>query len=72
MRLRKFVNHLLLDIAKCRFALALEILAYRTAYALLDDAVGVNKGQCQPARQLAANRGFSRARQSDEGNQGMV
>ena len=43
-RKRQFIDDLLLDIAKRRLTFAFEILSDRTAQAILDDTVSIDKG----------------------------
>ena len=66
VELRDLVDHRLLDIAKRRFALRLEIVADRAADAALDQVVGVDEWQPDVPRHVAPDSGFATAGHADQ------
>lgn len=66
--LRQLVDDGFFDVTKAVFAFAPEVFTDRAAQALLDDVVGVEERQLKPPGKLAADRGFARAGQADEGD----
>lgn len=59
-------DHGLFEIPKGYFTFALEVIADRAAYALLDHMIGVDERKVQPHPQAPAHCGFSGAGQADE------
>lgn len=63
---RQGVQHRCFGVTKTLLPFALKVLANRTPEAGFNNVVGVDERQLQPARQLAADSGFSRAGKPDQ------
>ena len=66
------VNHLSLNLAKPRLALALKKLADRATQARLNRLIGIDKRQLQAPGKLAAHGRFTGAWEAYEGDQSQI
>jgi len=66
LALHEFAHHFLLEIAKGRFALALEERADGTADPTLDLVIGVDEGHIQGVCKMTAGGGFAGAWHGDQ------